>query len=49
MRVSFDLDEVLFVSPKTHKTEPPLSFPICAAPPSANGRQRASEESHGRI
>ena len=28
MRVSFDLDEVLFVSPKTHKTEPPLSFPL---------------------
>ena len=27
MRVSFDLDEVLFVSPKTHKTEPPLHFP----------------------
>ena len=27
MRVSFDLDEVLFVSPETHKTEPPLSFP----------------------
>ena len=29
MRVSFDLDEVLFVSPKTHKTEPPLPFPLC--------------------
>ena len=28
MRVSFDLDEVLFVSPKTHKTEPPLPFPF---------------------
>ena len=28
MRVSFDLDEVLFVSPKTHKTEPPLIFPL---------------------
>ena len=28
MRVSFDLDEVLFVSPKTHKTEPPLRFPF---------------------
>lgn len=27
MRVSFDLDEVLFVSPRTHKTEPPLPFP----------------------
>ena len=27
MRVSFDLDEVLFVSPETHKTEPPLRFP----------------------
>ena len=27
MRVSFDLDEVLFVSPQTHKTEPPLPFP----------------------
>jgi len=28
MRISFDLDEVLFVSPKTHKTEPPLIFPF---------------------
>ena len=28
MRVSFDLDEVLFVSPKTHKTEPALPFPL---------------------
>lgn len=28
MRVSFDLDEVLFVSPETHKTEPELSFPL---------------------
>lgn len=28
MRVSFDLDEVLFVSPATHKTEPPLAFPL---------------------
>lgn len=28
MRVSFDLDEVLFVSPATHKTEPPLCFPL---------------------
>ncbi len=28
MRVSFDLDEVLFVSPDTHKTEPPLPFPF---------------------
>lgn len=28
MRVSFDLDEVLFVSPMTHKTEPPLRFPF---------------------
>ena len=28
MRVSFDLDEVLFVSPMTHKTEPPLRFPL---------------------
>jgi len=28
MRVSFDLDEVLFVSPQTHKTEPPLPFPM---------------------
>ena len=28
IRVSFDLDEVLFVSPKTHKTEPPLPFPL---------------------
>lgn len=29
MRVSFDLDEVLFVCPDTHKTEPALSFPFC--------------------
>ena len=28
MRVSFDLDEVLFVSPATHKTEPELKFPL---------------------
>lgn len=28
MRISFDLDEVLFVSPKTHKTEPALIFPF---------------------
>lgn len=28
MRVSFDLDEVLFVSPETHKTEPKLPFPL---------------------
>ena len=28
MRVSFDLDEVLFVSPATHKTEPALPFPL---------------------
>lgn len=28
MRVSFDLDEVLFVSPLTHKTEPELRFPF---------------------
>ena len=27
MRVSFDLDEVLFVSPQTHKTEPAPPFP----------------------
>ncbi len=27
MRISFDLDEVLFVSPETHKTEPELKFP----------------------
>ncbi|MCR5092864.1 MAG: HAD family hydrolase [Lachnospiraceae bacterium] len=27
MRVSFDLDEVLFVSSETHKTEPELRFP----------------------
>ena len=27
MRVSFDLDEVLFVSPQTHKTEPAPKFP----------------------
>lgn len=28
LRVSFDLDEVLFVSPETHKTEPKLPFPL---------------------
>ena len=28
MRVSFDLDEVLFVSPMTHKTENELKFPF---------------------
>lgn len=28
MRVSFDLDEVLFVNPDTHKTEAKLSFPF---------------------
>ena len=28
MRVSFDLDEVLFVSPKTHSTEKALPFPL---------------------
>lgn len=28
IRISFDLDEVLFVSPKTHKTEPMLPFPL---------------------
>ena len=28
MRVSFDLDEVLFVNPQTHKTEPQLPFPM---------------------
>ena len=28
MRISFDLDEVLFVSPKTHKIEKPPVFPF---------------------
>lgn len=28
MRVSFDLDEVLFVNPETHKTEPKRPFPF---------------------
>ncbi|MCR5118859.1 MAG: HAD family hydrolase [Lachnospiraceae bacterium] len=28
MRVSFDLDEVLFVLPGTHKTEPALRWPL---------------------
>lgn len=28
MRVSFDLDEVLFVCPDNHKTEPALNFPF---------------------
>lgn len=28
MRISFDLDEVLFVSPTDHKVEPPLIFPF---------------------
>ena len=28
MRVSFDLDEVLFINPATHKAEPELKFPF---------------------
>lgn len=28
MRISFDLDEVLFVDPANHTTEPPLRFPF---------------------
>lgn len=28
MRISFDLDEVLFVSTATHRAEPPLVFPL---------------------
>lgn len=28
MRISFDLDEVLFVSPDDYETEPPLRFPL---------------------
>lgn len=28
IKISFDLDEVLFVSPNTHKTEPMLPFPL---------------------
>ena len=28
MRISFDLDEVLFVSPDNHKTEPELRYPL---------------------
>lgn len=28
IKISFDLDEVLFVSPVTHKTEPALPFPL---------------------
>ncbi len=28
MRISFDLDEVLFVWPEDHKTEPPLKYPF---------------------
>ncbi len=28
MRISFDLDEVLFVSPLDHKTEPELRYPL---------------------
>lgn len=28
IKISFDLDEVLFVSPATHKTEPKLPFPL---------------------
>jgi len=28
MRISFDLDEALFVDPKTHKTEKALKFPL---------------------
>lgn len=29
MRVSFDLDEVLFVNPQKYDTEPALKFPLC--------------------
>ena len=43
MRVSFDLDEVLFVSPKTHKTEPPPPFPSRSL-----SSQRAGFEDEGR-
>ena len=28
MRISFDLDEVLFVNPETHETEKELKFPL---------------------
>lgn len=28
MRISFDLDDVLFVSPEKYETEPPLRFPL---------------------
>ena len=28
MRISFDLDDVLFVSPDRYETEPPLRFPL---------------------
>ncbi len=28
MKISFDLDEVLFVSPDDYETEPPLRFPL---------------------
>lgn len=28
MRISFDLDEVLFVNPETHRTEPQLKYPF---------------------
>ena len=28
MKISFDLDEVLFVDPDTFETEPPLKFPL---------------------
>lgn len=28
MKISFDLDEVLFVSPDVYETEPPLRFPL---------------------
>jgi len=28
MKISFDLDEVLFVDPETFETEPPLRFPL---------------------
>lgn len=28
MKISFDLDDVLFVSPKEYETEPPLRFPL---------------------
>ena len=42
MRISFDLDDVLFVSPKTYETEPAPRFPMTGCSPNGCGRGRRS-------